>query len=517
MNKKLILGIFVFIIFCVGYKIGTIRAADSNSISSYVEKFFTSDKKNESIKLENQLAVLTMLIASKKEKEFRDKIRRELKTEKMWHSTILSPNKYEKVKFFFKQDTLEGKVKLKGNTSQNADYPNLRIKLKSGNKFLGMDKFSIHLPFVKGYESEWFFHVFTSKFNLFPLKYGFINFGINNDDRRNLYAYEEHFSSQLIKNAGFDDGIIICYEESDEILWYNHNVQENDQLRKDAYYVTDIKMYEKSKNLKNKKHKIMFLRAAHLLSEFRKGNLKVEDVFDVEKASTFFVICDLFGSPHPFEYRNAKFFYNSRTKLLEFIPYDLHGVTGEITPQDNYFNIGGMIGERYTDLPLANSFFMDTAFQRSYLEKVKYFSELNLDVFFEKEIKELGEIQNLCSKYDTAHKGIDCMRIINSNKAYLKRKLSPFRSTNSYFDAENKKLKIINILDLPIEIIGFSKEGSKSKIDRIDTKIIYGVKNGTLPKELIIDCDIKGNQFLCVKVLTSDSMSFDKINPYYFE
>ena len=514
MIKKIIL---ILVIFCIGYKIGTIRAGDPVSISAHVKSLFAPEKEINLINEETELVNLTMLMSDKKRRTFEKKIGDELNTSKRWHSTIIEPNKYEKVKFIINEDTLKGKVKLKGNTLQSVEFPNLRIKLKSGKNFFDMDKFSIHLPYVKGYESEWFFHEFTSKFDLFPLKYGFINFGINSDGKRNLYAYEEHFTSQLINNAGFGDGVIICYDESDEILWYNHNVEENDQLRKDAYFIADIKMYEKADNLKDTAHKNMFLKAAQLLSDFRKGKLKVEDVFDVDKASTFFVICDLFGSAHALESRNAKFFYNSNTNLLEFIPYDLHGVMGEITPQDEYFNKGGMIGERYTDLPMTNSFLSDSAFQRSYLEKVKYFSELNLDVLFEKEIMELDKIQYLCSKYDTAHKGMNCMKVINSNKAYLKRKLAPFKISNSYFDTENKKLKIINILDLPIEVIGFCKEENKSNIESISPVFIYGVKNGKLPKEVILDHDIKDNDLICVRVLTSDTIYFEKINRYYIK
>ena len=58
------------------------------------------------------------------------------------------------------------------------------------------------------------------------------------------------------------------------------------------------------------------------MEQFRQGQLKVAEVFDIEQLALFFAVHDLLGGHHGTDLTNMKLYYNPVTSKLEPIGYD---------------------------------------------------------------------------------------------------------------------------------------------------------------------------------------------------
>lgn len=167
---------------------------------------------------------------------------------------------------------------------------------------------------------QWIFHQFNYNQSNKYLKYEFIELSLN-DMYLGSYALEEAFdtSKDTLKNEdvilkfNLDyyynklrfDSLPGCVEKYDYL-----NIPEclNEKL--------EIVSYGYSDNLE-------FNFAANLLSDFRFGKLKTHQVFDIKKLANYLSVSTIMGKQHPFYLHNVRILFNSKTKLLEIIPYDL--------------------------------------------------------------------------------------------------------------------------------------------------------------------------------------------------
>ena len=169
-----------------------------------------------------------------------------------------------------------------------------KVKLKE-DKILGLKKFGLITPVQRGCINEWVFHKLNDYFNNLFLKYEFIELSIN-DMYLGNYALEEafynkknNFNKIILKfdlNNYYEklrnDSISSCIEE----YKYLH-------IPKCFYEQLKIISYGKSNGFD-------FIYAKNLLSEFRDGNLKTHEAFDIEKLASYLSVTTLMGNQHPF-------------------------------------------------------------------------------------------------------------------------------------------------------------------------------------------------------------------------
>lgn len=322
---------------------------------------------------------------------------------------------YVDCKVVFNGKVIDSKIRLKGLMKGHWEDPikwSFKVKLKE-DKILGLKKFGLMTPVQRGCINEWVFHKLNDYLNNLSLKYEFIELSIN-DMYLGNYALEEAFDNKKNNHnkiiLKFDlnnyyeklrnDSISSCIEE----YKYLH-------IPKCFYEQLKIISYGKSNGFD-------FIYAKNLLSEFRDGNLKTHEAFDIEKLASYLSVTTLMGNQHPFYLHNIRIFYNKKSKLLEIIPYDLERYH-LISKEESY--------EKF--LPWKESYFRNTFLGQIMSDKIfreKYFGTLSklvesqtIDDFLKENLNQIDYIKSNL-KSDCVDLEIDLFSAIIINRNYIK-------------------------------------------------------------------------------------------------
>lgn len=209
----------------------------------------------------------------------------------------------------YKDKSIPVRIRLKGDRAihyQDRYKWSFRVNTRGDNTLFGMKRFSLHRPEARNYIYEWIFHEALRREGLIPLRYMFVNVTLNGRDL-GIYALEEHFGKHLIENNRLREGPIIKFNEDHG---ENINLMPIDCFEEDKWSSP-----ERVSQLK---------KAVNLLEAFRRGDMKISEVFDTGKLATFFAITDLFGMNHAAIPKSMRFYYNPMTARLEPIGFDGH-------------------------------------------------------------------------------------------------------------------------------------------------------------------------------------------------
>ncbi len=338
------------------------------------------------------------------------------------------------------------KLRLKGSTAhehQDVQKWSFRVKIKGENRLFGMKSFSLMSPERRNYLMEWLFRKVIKQEGVISKKYGFVNIKINGI-QKGIYAFDEHFSKEMIENNQRRDGPIIRF--SDDSFWLEKAAFKQHPSEWGDYYFSS---YIDAIESKNYSHSDLFQEASDMINSFRQGDLNTSEVFDMEKLAKTMAIGDLFGAWHGFVVFNNKFYYNPITRKLEPIPDD--SFTESKSLDMNVFRLN----DKYITGAFLKQVFNDINFTERYLKELH-------------RVTEEGYLDSILLSYnDEIIHNIDAIRTdyplyvfpkdkIYINQKLLKQTLSPNRAILGYFNKENLNSIILNIAStksLPVEII----------------------------------------------------------------
>ncbi|TMM58941.1 hypothetical protein FEE95_05780 [Maribacter algarum] len=243
---------------------------------------------------------------------------------------------------YMKED-YKASLRLKGDWTDHLEGLkwSYRIKLADDRTIKGMRKFSVHHPGSRGYLNEWLYHKAIKQEGLVGLRYdfleGFLQVKMRSNDTAEtknvgIYAIEETFDKRLIENNGRKVGVILKLTEAD--MWresakvfeiskrtgtqvdgkYNPRYGSNNDMTITAYSLSTIF----ADTTLNKQ----FTLAKNLLNRYKRGELPISKVFDVEKTAKFTAIANLFGGTHGLTAHNLRWFYNPISSLIEPVAFD---------------------------------------------------------------------------------------------------------------------------------------------------------------------------------------------------
>jgi hypothetical protein len=213
-----------------------------------------------------------------------------------------------KAKISFKDKKFSAKIRLKGdrlihfNKKKHSSY-NVYL---SSNKFIkGVNDFSIQKPGVRNYIHEWIFLEIMGDLGLIKPKYEFFNLYINGTNN-GLYVLEEKMRKEIVERNQRRNGPIFSI------------LGEFDRGSEDIIFqIYDEKFWTKPENIR------LTQIAKMKISEFMRGDRKLEDTFDVEKLAAFVAVMDLTYTTHALFF-SSKLYYNPVNGLFEPIPRDGH-------------------------------------------------------------------------------------------------------------------------------------------------------------------------------------------------
>ena len=360
-------------------------------------------------------------------------------------------NDYISADMTFQGQKFPVKIKLKGSTAyehQLVKKWSFKVKLKGDSRFMGMKSFSLMDPKRRNYMMEWLYRVALKEEGIISKKYDFVNVSINGS-KMGLYAFDEEFNKTLLERNLRRDGPVISLK--DDSFWLEKAAWTLPPNEWGDYYLSAPIEIKNSKNNITTKHS---QEAIDLLSAFRRGELSVSKVFDIEKLAKTMAIGDILKAGHGFYPFNSIFYYNPIIHKLEPIPDDAYGE--DHFQEDGIFRYDGSPAGTYLD-QITDDFDFAEAYLRE-LNRVTNTSFLdNLLLKYSKEISEnqkaftadflVGETVKLPS--DMLHNNINTL---NEN-------LNPHVAVIANFEKSNVggvTLKIAASTPLPVELISLT-------------------------------------------------------------
>ncbi len=420
------------------YKVGIGRSYDLSKI------------KIDHIPLSNTSNNLENIVITINEKEF-DKLRDKRKSALKIGILSSDDSDFVKARIASKENSdIKAELRLKGDWTDHLSDSikwSFKAKLDDGFNLFGMGKFSIQQPKVRNYVWEWLFNKTMKENDLIGLRYDFLNVDLQIAQKDTLVkkamgimAIEESFDKILIENNKRREGVIINFDES--ILWDDRKKQREMNLPhagadRDLYSITTapISVFNENKVLASPLLKKQFDIAKNLLHGLRKGELKISEVFDIDKLTFFVALSNLFGGHHGLTWHNLRIYYNPVTNKLEPISYDS--------------NSGNKISG-IKDYILAEN---DPLYEQKLIEKLELVSSDEfVQNLYDLHYEQLNALMiNLNTEYD-----INFDRsVLEHNSNLIKKQLYPSNSIISHlYDHTSREMliSIKNISNFPITI-----------------------------------------------------------------
>ena len=372
-------------------------------------------------------------------------------------------------------DSVDVKLRLKGDMRDHWDTVkwSYRVVVKGDETLFGMKQFSLQHPKTRDYLGEWLYHRVLRREGLIGLRYDFIDVAVNGNDL-GLYALEEHFEKRLVEHNRRREGPIVRFNEDlswAEALHYGDRGLGFARARagSGAYLASEVDGFQTGKWLGDEEMKAVYSRATQLLDGFRRNDLEVEQVFDIDQLARYFALSELFGALHSANWRNARFYYNPITSRLEPIGFDggagrelRHLALGRAQEplQRTYLT-------RYQSQFWSRLFDNET-FRNAYLGQLERVSKpAFLDALFAELDPELQSKLVLLRREWPELQWSNA--VFYGNARYMRRMLHPVQGVRAYLHSvspETIEVELANLQSMPLVITGLSGAGSSAELSQ---------------------------------------------------
>jgi len=440
-------------------RIDTIQSLDFSVFQPLNVEFQVSDKNIEKLKTVKTRYLKQGLIIQEDE----DWVKAKLKSE----------DGDSKAKIRYKGDWLDH---LRGNKES------FRVEIKSDNSWNGLQTFSIQAPEVRGFLNEWVFHEFLREVDVLTPRYDFINVAFNGNKPR-VYAYEEHFTKNLVESQLRREGPIVKFTEDRYWNEMNRNINIRRQIsttedKNNAYWYSQLKPFKEGKTTKNPTLSNAFEIAQNLLHQYKYGLKAPDEVFDLDLMAKYFAILDITEASHSLTWHNQRFYYNPVTSLLEPIGFDGYSGAG------NYWSDRELHAERiYTQIneefePL-RSLFYDAKFVELYLEYLKQYSDPNYIKRFLAQIEETLNHREIFIQKEYGGYKYDKQGLINRSlkiAANIKPYPNSLRVFKKQTNGDSMIIQIQNSHVLPLEIVAVGNQKTDPKSGNLSVMVFPEAK-----------------------------------------
>jgi hypothetical protein len=495
-KKRLTSALLILLIFFLG--ILTERFAFKDKIISFGDGVITA--------LSNKIFIFytnkEKLIINIKNKNYKKILKNRNESLKMYRASE-DMHIWVPANINFNDKDYKVKIKLKGVHKEHWSHPNkwsFKIKLLDGKAINGIKRFSIQQPHTRNYLNEWFFMEVLKKEGLIFHRNKYVEATVNGNNL-GIYYLEEMNTKQLIENSKRREGPIIGIDKDLWIKEANNMKKLGINVLEDSFWRAKIKPVQFKKSLVGTEQEIYLKEAISLFENFRNGNLKIEEVFDLKQLAKLMSIKAIFGSVE-FDWRDIKFYYNPITSLLEPIGREVH--TSEIFNNNSvwWINDGYLKSLRSEQNQFLNLIIKHRSFYKMFLSELYRMTDENYlkDILISnngsfKKYKRILQI-------NSPTKEIFSMDYFEKIRNYIRNTLNPIQGINAYFINYKKDeilLSIQNTQALPVEIKGIKLNKKNSRINLDKLKTINGKKHNQSLENFILKIPCK-NKSLCSNV-----------------
>ena len=237
---------------------------------------------------------------------------------------ITTEGDYVPAKIRHEGRTVKVKMRLKGDWARNSSDKKMsfRVKVKKGDHFLGMRRFSLQNPKARIYDGDRLFFEAIKREGVLAPRHSFVDLTVNGT-KMGIMALEEHFSKELLESQSRRAGVILKFDES--MVWLAESEASKGRGFEgvyDNYKNATIKPFRLNRIKSSKKLTNELESATRLLRAFVDGALKPSQVFDPILMGRFIAVGDFWGAWHGLRWHNLRFYYNAITGYLEPIGFD---------------------------------------------------------------------------------------------------------------------------------------------------------------------------------------------------
>jgi hypothetical protein len=327
------------------------------------------------------------------------------------------------------------------------------VRTRQNHELLGMQRFYLSDPSTNNWLNQWAFARTLEREGVLVARYEFVHL-ILNGDNRGVYALQEGFGNELLAAQDRPEGVIVRFDA--DRLWESiaHFQGDAQAAYADAIAnlsATDFRFFQvdafrdaaisRDRDLSAQRET-----AIGLLRALQSGDLKASEVFDVALYGRFLALADLWSATEGTSLINLRYYYNPSTTQLEPIGFNANALGSDKRLSAAVTYNDPRLQAAYAEEALRVS-------QPEYLDQLQ--SELG------PEWRRLQ--QALSSESSEFQPPWDALR---KRQEGIQLALNPVQPVFAYLGSPaiamsgTMRIDVANILNLPVEIIGFDIDGA---------------------------------------------------------
>ena len=284
-----------------------------------------------------------------------------------------SLKKYFTGHMVYNNEEIPIKIRLKGDWIDHltSDKWSFRIKVIGDKNFKGMKSFSIQHPKTRSFLKEWIMHQIFRDENILTTRYGFLTASLNGKNL-GIYAYEEHFSKELLKYNNRKEAPILKFNE--EGVWETRLNNPKNRNFYPYFEASEIIPFQKKSVFSSDSLRRFFAKGLKLMTKYKEFDKNLEDIFDLNYTAKLYALYDIGKIRHSYHWHNQRFYYNPKENKLEHIAFDCYaGIEEGI--KDIIYGYSNKNSSGFKATYLSKQFFNNDIFVSNYKKFLNKFSE----------------------------------------------------------------------------------------------------------------------------------------------
>jgi len=345
---------------------------------------------------------------------------------------------------------MKTKLRLKGDWLDHlfGDKWSFRLKLKKGNAWNRLRVFSLQNPLARHGVDEWFLHKVYETQGLLTTRYGFVPVYLNNKSL-GIYAWEEHFTKQLIESQNKREGPMIRFYEG--VYWdkVRGKIEGIRDIEVPVFEAAVVKPFSSSKVVRDTAMFKQFLIAQNLLLQYKERTKKASEVFNIDALARYYALCDVFKAYHSLVWHNQRFYYNPVLCKLEPIAYDNYTEQGFYPWVHRTFygdltgNSVNLSGDQFL---MMRELFNDFGFLNKYINYLELYSSKNFLAGMTQQYKQRAMQYDSLIRLEFPDLKLNIPKLYE-NAVQIRKELPAFKQKIKNREANNKKWKNVSIAE----------------------------------------------------------------------
>ena len=373
-------------------------------------------------------------------------------------------------KIIYKNKVHKAKVRLKGDLSghwRSKLRMSLRVALKGSKTIQGFKKFSLHKPGERQYPYDQIFQDFARESDVLAARHTFVRVFVNGQNW-GIMNMEEHMSKALLEKQQAKESII--FKLGDERRWYYNATAPSPYYK---YRLSDnrlfVSAYEKNKYLSQSLPRAHY---SYIAQKMLAG--EENDILDPNSFSRAIIAASIWNNIHTLSTANTRFYFNPYTLKIEPITTDqgeFIAIKEDENPLSHFYSneLFKIFKTALTLLAVQEKFDRNVDSVLRAAQKIPAFYDYYHSFFpynFQTDLKPI--LQNI-EKIKTHIKiPIDdaIAETPTKNDPPTAEQAEHFMDHVHVRHYDNGKLRIFNLLDVPVRLDAISHKGKDLKIEK---------------------------------------------------